>query len=343
MGDTMKIAIIGCGGISRAHSRDIKKLIDLGEDIEVRYLVDIVREKALKLKDEFNFEKAEVCDDYKKVIPYVDAAIICTPHTLHYCQVLDFILANKHVLVEKPMTHRVKEAYHLVKEVEKREVILEIAYQRHFIPKYIVAKDFVLKGELGDVKFISLLLAQCWYNIAKGTWRATLNLGGGGELIDSGSHISDIAFWITGLKPLEVFAYVDCYDLEVDVNTCLAAKLTKGALLSFAVAGDDPSWLEAEMFWGSKGRLTIMDRGILFTSRDGKTISLDTSSIKGSRPVFNFIEAIEGRDENRSPAIYGLYVAAFSEAAYRSIEKMRPVSIKELCEEQGIDYSYFID
>jgi len=339
----MRVAIVGCGGISRAHSRDLKKLMELGKDVEVKYLVDIVKEKALRLKAELDFKEAEICDDYKKIVHSVDAAIICTPHTLHYRQVLDFLSAGKHVLVEKPMTHRVKEAYQLVREAERQGVILEIAYQRHFIPKYIAARDFILKGGLGKIKFVSLLLAQDWYKIAKGTWRGTLSLGGGGELIDSGSHISDIAFWTTGLKPVEVFAYVDRYDIEVDVNTCLSAKLTRGALLSFAVAGDDPSWLEAEMFWGEKGRLTILDKGAIFTSRDRETVILDTSGIKKSRPVFNFIDAIEGKDENRSPAICGLYVAAFSEAAYRSIEKMRPVSIKELCEEQDIDYSYFTD
>lgn len=339
----MKIAIIGCGGISRAHSKDIKKLIDAGEDLEVKYLVDIVKEKALKLKAEFGFDSAEVREDYKEVIPYVDAAVICTPHTLHFRQALDFVSAGKHVLVEKPMTHRVKEAYQLVKEAEKQGVVLEIAYQRHFIPKYIVARDFVLSGGLGDVKFISLTLAQGWYKIAKGTWRGTRSLGGGGELIDSGSHISDIAFWTTGLKPVEVFAYIDCYDIEVDVNTCLSAKLTKGALLSFTVAGDDPSWLETEIFWGDRGRLVIFDKGVVFTSRDRKTITLDTSNVKGSRPIFNFIDAINGKDKNKSPAIYGLYVAALSEAAYKSIERMRPISVKELCKEQGIDYSYFLD
>ncbi len=339
----MKVALVGCGGAGHAHANDLKKLIESGADVEVACLVDVVREKALSVKRDLGFSSAEVLDDYRRAISLVDAAVICTPHTLHYQQVMDFLRAGKHVLVEKPMACKLGEAYRMMVEAERRDVVLEVAYQRHFMPKYVAAREFVRGGGLGEVKLISLLLAQNWYKIAKGTWRGTLKLGGGGELIDSGSHILDIAFWVSGLKPLEAFAYLDPYDIEVDVNACLSAKLTRGALLSFAVAGDSPAWAEAEMFWGERGRLVIGEEAPVFTPRGGEPRPVDTSGFKPSRPVFNFVDAVAGRDENKSPALCGLYVAALSEAAYESTKRGRPVSVKELCERSGVDYSLFAE
>ncbi len=338
----MRMAIIGCGGIANVHARDLVNLINKGEDVEVSFLVDVREDNALRLKKKWGFDKAEVVRDYRSIIGKVDAAIICTPHTLHYPQALDLIKNNVHVLLEKPMVCKLEHAVDLIEAAEESKVVLEVAYQRHFIPCFIAAREFVRKGGLGRVRLISLLLAQNWYEFCKGTWRLTQKLGGGGELMDSGSHIIDIALWVTGLKPFEVYAAFDKYDSEVDINTGLVAKMDNGAILNFTVAGDDPSgWMEIELFWGDRGRLSIMPPKVLFIGRDRREAQLDTLNITPSRPVYNFIDVILGRDYNRSPGIGALYVVALSEAAYEAANRGRPISIKELCEIKGVDYSKF--
>jgi len=337
----MKIGIVGCGGISNAHAKDLRTLIDKGEDIEVTYLADVAEEKALELKKKWGFTGARIVSDYKKMISLVDAAIICTPHTLHYEQAKAFLSEGKHVLVEKPMVCKIEHAVDLIETAEENGVVLEIAFQRHFIPTFVAARNFVREGSLGEVKMIALILAQDWYNLARRSWRGTKALGGGGELVDSGSHISDVAFWVSGLKPYEVFAFFDDYDIEVDVNTCLVAKLNNGALLSYGIAGDDPDWLDYEIFWGTEGRLLLHGNRVFFEDKSKCKVELDTSNIEPSRPVFNFIDTILGRSGNEVPPIYGLYVAALSEAAYESMVKRRPITIKELCEARGINYSKY--
>ncbi len=338
----MRVCIVGCGGIANLHARDVVRLRKEGYDIEVPYLIDIRKENAMKIKSKWGFETSQILSDYKEIIGKVDAAIICTPHTVHYQQVLDFIRGGVHVLVEKPMVCKLEHAVTLIEEAKRNKVVLEVAYQRHFQPTFIAAKNFISKGGLGDIKVISLILGQDWYLPTRGTWRQTLKLGGGGELLDSGSHLIDVAFWTTSLKPLEVYATIDKYDTEVDINTGLTARLNNGAIMNFTVAGDDPGWMEIEIFWGNKGRLTIVPPRVTFVSKERRgEQQLDTVSMRPSRPLFNFVDTILGKDENRSPPIGALYVIALTEAAYESVKLRRPVTIEELCERKNIDYKKF--
>ena len=339
----MRISIIGCGGIAHAHAKDLLALRERGYDIEIPFLVDVNKEKALKLKEKLRLEETKIVEDYKRILNKTDAVIVCTPHTLHYEHIINSLKKDVSVLVEKPMVCRLEQAYEVIEEAERRDLVLEIGFQRHFIPCFIATRDYIREGRLGDIRVISMILGQRWYRNFKGTWRHTLSLGGGGELIDSGSHFLDVAFWTTGLKPVKVYALVNKYDTEVDINTGLVAELSNGAILNFTVAGDDPSWYELEIFWGDEGRLILEPPKVKMLKREGEEeCTLDTSKYCSSRPVFNFVDVLLGKDVNKSPPIYGLYVIATAEAAYKSCELNRPVSIKELCKEKGLDYyKYF--
>jgi len=337
----VRISVIGCGNVAHAHVKDLLTLRARGYEIEIPFLVDVNREKALKLKEKWNLEEAEVVEDYRLILDRTDAVIICTPHTLHYEQILNSLKRDVSVFVEKPMVCRLEHAYTVVEEAEKRGLVLEIGFQRHFIPCFMAARDFIRGGGIGNIRIISMILGQKWYRNFRGTWRHTLALGGGGELLDSGSHFLDVALWTTGLKPVRVFALIDRYDTEVDINTGLVAELSNGTILNFTVAGDDPSWYELEIFWGDEGRLTLKPPEVMVLKRDCEKYELDTSKYSSSRPVFNFVDVLLGKDVNRCPPIYGLYVIAIVEAAYRSYELNRPVNIKEICEEKGLDYYKF--
>ena len=134
---------------------------------------------------------------------------------------------------------------------------------------------------------------------------------------------------------------MDFYDTEVDINSSVSGRLSNNALLSYLVVGSSPGFGEREVFYGTKGKLEIYGEKLVFYDFENKEHVLDYSTLKSSRPLFNFVDAINGRDENKSPPINGLYVAAFYEVAYKSYLERRPVTIEELFEEKGINYKKY--
>jgi len=330
----MKVAVVGCGGMGNVHLRDLLQMKKQGFDVDVRYLVDVDASRAEAFRAKYGLKGAEVLTDYRRALGKVDAAVIATPHAEHYQQIMDFVASGAHVLVEKPMVCNLRQALDVYEAWRRSDLVIEVAFQRHFEKPWIAAKDLVSKGTIGKIEMISMILGQAYTGV-KGTWRAVRKISCGGELIDSGSHFMDVALWITGLRAEEAFAYMDYRGFEIDINTALVAKLEGGPLLLFTVAGDDPSWLEVEIFWGEEGRLIVQPPTVLLHRRGKGGEAVNLEPYPRSRPVFNFVKAIEKLEENGSPPICGLRVQELADAAYRSVELGRPVKVAELYEELG--------
>lgn len=328
----MRVAIVGCGGMGDSHARDLLQLSAQEFDVEIRYLIDVDASRAKALRARYGLKGAEVLTDHRKVLGKVDAAVIATPHAYHYEQVMDFVASGAHVLVEKPMVCNLRQALDVYEAWRGSGLVVEVAFQRHFEKPWIAAKDVVSRGELGSIEMVSMILGQAYTGV-RGTWRAVRKISCGGELIDSGSHFMDVALWVTGLRVEEAFAYQDYKGFEIDINTALVAKLEGGALLLFTVAGNDPGWLEVEIFWGEKGRLIVQPPAVLLERRGRGSEAVDLNPYSSSRPAFNFVKAIERLEENGSPPICGVRVQELADAAYRSVELGRPVKVAELYEE----------
>jgi len=325
---------VGCGGMGNVHLRDLLQMESQGFDVDVRYLVDIDASRAEALRAKYGLREVEVLTDYRRALGKVDAAVIATPHAEHYQQIMDFVASGAHVLVEKPMVCNLRQALDVYEAWRKSGLVVEVAFQRHFEKPWIAARDLISKGVLGKIEMVSMILGQAYTGV-KGTWRAIRKISCGGELIDSGSHFMDVALWITGLRAEEAFAYMDSRGFEIDINTALVAKLEGGPLLLFTVAGDDPGWLEVEIFWGEEGRLIVQPPAVLLQRRKGEGEAVNLEPYPQSRPAFNFVRAIEKLEDNGSPPVCGLRVQELADAAYRSVELGRPVKVAELYEEMG--------
>lgn len=325
---------MGCGGMGNVHLRDLLQMESQGFDVDVRYLVDIDASRAEALRAKYGLREVEVLTDYRRALGKVDAAVIATPHAEHYQQIMDFVASGAHVLVEKPMVCNLRQALDVYEAWRKSGLVVEVAFQRHFEKPWIAARDLISKGVLGKIEMVSMILGQAYTGV-KGTWRAIRKISCGGELIDSGSHFMDVALWITGLRAEEAFAYMDSRGFEIDINTALVAKLEGGPLLLFTVAGDDPGWLEVEIFWGEEGRLIVQPPAVLLQRRKGEGEAVNLEPYPQSRPAFNFVRAIEKLEDNGSPPVCGLRVQELADAAYRSVELGRPVKVAELYEEMG--------
>ena len=329
--DKIRVGFIGCGGNASGH---IGRVLDIPE-AEVVALCDVDQGSLQRAKERYS-QAAELPEftHYQEMLERVelDAVEISTPHTLHFEQIMAALDKGLHVLTEKPMVCTVDHAHQVIAKAEETGKVLMISYQRHLQAQYRYVRNQVAAGELGDIQFISALQDQKWYQGTLGLWRQQMALSGGGQLNDSGSHLLDIALWMTGLEVAEVQAYMEYFDSEVDINSALSLRFGNGALGTIAVVGNSPTggmW-EDITIWGTKAVVYIRQGQIFYKTQHSNEV-YEVNNLPGSTtPDQNFIDAILGRDQVQVPPECGLRVIELTEAAWASAASGQPVKVKSI-------------
>lgn len=199
------VAVIGCGGISKAHVEGYQAL---GQECEIRCLCDIYPQKMESLKQQYMLGNVVEVEDYHQLLDRkdIDLVSICLPPSLH-CQVsVDFLRAGKHVLCEKPMAPSLAECDIMMKAEIESGKMLSIVSQNRFKTDTMRMKALIEGGKLGKV-----LLARVnsmWWRGSKYYdlwWRGTYEKEGGGCTLNHAVHQIDILVWLLGM-PQSVYS-----------------------------------------------------------------------------------------------------------------------------------------
>lgn len=336
----LRVGIIGCGGVSGGHVQGYDAL----EDVSVVGLADPRIDRAQTRRDQLRSpQQASVYEDYRVMLDglELDAVSICTPHVLHFEQTMSAFEHGLHVLCEKPLTTDPDQDWLLIQAARGKKRILAVRYQRHSMGTYRRARELIAEGAIGRVEHIIALLGQSWYRnqfkrIARdgSSWRIARDQSGGGQLVDSGSHLIDALLWVTGLRPVEVFAYALNKDFEVDVCSTLSISLKGGALASVAINGDCPvgyGYFSIEI-GGTEGVLKVSDKELWLMRQDEEPPSVPVP--ESSNACKDFVQAIRGDGPVAASGEDGLYADLVAQAAFRSIQSGRP----ERCEvDRGLE------
>jgi predicted dehydrogenase len=314
----VRIGIIGTGGIAQGH---IKRL-GAHPDAEITALCDI-RQEALDNTVARNPDVAHVPQfkDYREMIAsgLVDAVNIDTPHTTHYEQTMTSLDHGLHVLSEKPMVCTVAHAHDVLRKIDESGKVFVLNYQRHYQPEFLYIRDKIASGEMGAVQFVQGLQGQEWLKGCANTWRHDPALSGGGQLNDSGSHLLAVLLFVTNLPVESVCGFIDNMTVPVDINSALSLKFTGGAQGNLTVVGNAPSWHEDITIWCEHGAFYMRNGKLEVSDARGKrSVPAAEDLPKGSNPDVNFVNAILGREEIGSPALWGLRVIELTEAAWRA-------------------------
>lgn len=327
--DRLRIGIIGTGGMGASHGERIMRR----KEASVTAMAD-VRPEALERARQRLFGRGKEAAEYENWQEMLeketlDGVVVATPHTQHYEQVKAALERGLHVLVEKPMTTKAAHAYEAADLAEKKGKVLAVAYQRHGHRPYQKAREIVQSGLLGQVRFISVLIAQdTGENFTNPKyWRAVPELSGGGHFMDTGSHLQDIIMWISGLRPVEVWAFQENDGAMVDRLMSVAIRFEGDALGTFAAVGVSPEWREEVSFYCSEGVLNLRPDGLSYQQRGKDVVLVRKYDGKEVSCADNFIDSILGLDKPIAPAICGVRVAELSEAVYESASSGKPVKI----------------
>lgn len=134
----VKVAVIGAGHLGKIHARIYAQC----KDTHLVGICDVDKEKARMHATNFS---TNPYSDYKQLLHKVDAVSIATPTCTHYNIAKDFLKHNTHVLVEKPITTKIKDAEKLIMLARKKRQILQVGHVERFNPAIRTIQRFCNK------------------------------------------------------------------------------------------------------------------------------------------------------------------------------------------------------
>lgn len=193
MGDKLKVAVLGVGGIAGAHMPGWKA----SEDAEIVAGCDLNAETLKKWGAEHKIDK--LYEDVSKVFSdsEIDIVDICTPNMYHAPLSIAALEAGKHVLCEKPLAPNPEEVIKMIEARNRSGKMLMTAQSVRFTGNALSFKEEVESGALGNVYH-----ARCWALRRAGVPNRPGFIqkkhSGGGPCIDIGVHMLDLALWFMG-------------------------------------------------------------------------------------------------------------------------------------------------
>lgn len=227
MSAALSYVIVGCGLIGR------KRAAALAPG-QLRYACDLDATRAADLAKLYPGCTAITDSATAFADPAVNAVIIATLNGALAPVALAAVKAGKHVLLEKPGALNAAQLRVVHAAAQKSGVRVRLGYNHRFHPALQKARELADQGVLGPMMF---LRGRYGHGGRKGydrEWRADPALAGGGELIDQGVHLIDLAGWFMGdFTTIEGHAATYFWDMKVDDN----------AFLSLRTAGGQTAWL----------------------------------------------------------------------------------------------------
>ena len=206
------VAIVGCGliGIKRADTLD---------DMVLRVSVDVDPVKAEALAS--RFPGCRPMTDWRDAVndKQVGVVIVATPHNSLAEITAGAIAAGCHVLVEKPAARFMAELDPLIKMAKRQNVLVRVGFNHRCHRSFQKMREIVDAGEIGELMFLRARYGHGGRLGYEQEWRAQPELSGGGELIDQGVHLIDLARWFLGdFSEVNGFADTFYWDMPVDDN-----------------------------------------------------------------------------------------------------------------------------
>ncbi len=223
----MKVAVIGCGGISKMHLKALHE----NPDTDIVAVADIKPERADEAAEEYG---AKAYYDFDELLKNEkpDSVHICTPHYLHTDMAIKALERGINVLTEKPCSVSADEVEALRRAQKESGKQLGVCFQNRYNNCVQRAKEIIASGILGKTlsarAFVTWSRGEDYYS---DDWHGTLEKECGGVLINQSIHTLDLIEYLCG-KCKKVTAHVSNDHLkgiiEVEDNASVIMELESG-------------------------------------------------------------------------------------------------------------------
>ena len=153
--DKLVVGLIGCGGRGRHDAALFNKVAN----VEVGWICDVDESRRQLAARELGVSAGGVASDLRRLLDEksIDAVLIATPDHWHSPAAILACDAGKHVYVEKPISHNIREGRLLVEAAERNRRLVQHGTQSRSTAMMIEAVRLLREGAIGDV-----LAAKCW-------------------------------------------------------------------------------------------------------------------------------------------------------------------------------------
>ena len=347
------MGVVGAGWWATQHHIPSLKTY---ENAELVGIADVKPEKLAAAADYYDIQGTY--DDHRDLLASgVDGVVIAVQHAFHYEVARDALDAGVHVLVEKPMTLKAADAWDLVERAKSNGLHLMVGYTYQFTRHAQAARDIVQSGRIGELQLVSGVFTSWVESYLRGVpqdyaeafkYPATgpepdsysdPRISGGGQGVLQVTHPMGMVFWVTGRRAAEVFAFMESFELAVDLVDAFSYRFDNGAVGTMASTGGarpGQSLDQGFVYAGTKGllRQEIIKGRLDVQYHDGTSEELpdltEDELYPTHAPSRGLVDLILGEGENRAPGETGARVVEFLEAGYRSAASGRAVSIDSL-------------
>jgi predicted dehydrogenase len=203
MNEPIRIAILGCGAITKA--RHLPAVL-AHPDVQLAALVELDRERAQALAATYGL-KCRIVTDYRVLLGEVDAFIVALPNSLHASVTQEALHGGIHVLCEKPLAVEPQEARRCAELATKTGLVLSVGMNRRFQPSSDLFRLVLEEGLLGELRDYTCQYGGPYdWETASGFYFSKVEAGGG-VLIDYGVHLLDLL--VDWFGPVIQFDYQD--------------------------------------------------------------------------------------------------------------------------------------
>src|ERR1700722_15046981 len=187
----LNVAIIGCGLIGRKRAQSLA-----GARLAVCCDPDATRAEALAAAH----PGAEPAADWRAAAacPGIDIVIVATTHDMLAAIAAEAVRAGKHVLIEKPGARRACELDAVADAARGSGALVRIGFNHRYHRAFRKAREILEAGVIGPLLFIRGRYGHGGRPGYEREWRADAAVSGGGEMIDQGMHLIDLARWFLG-------------------------------------------------------------------------------------------------------------------------------------------------
>jgi myo-inositol 2-dehydrogenase / D-chiro-inositol 1-dehydrogenase len=329
----INLCLFGTGRIARVHAANIAAHAELA----LRTVVDLELDRARTLAEPFG-ARAVADADAALADPEVHAALIASSSNTHADLITRAVAAGKPVFCEKPIDLDVARADACVRGIQAAGVPVFVDFNRRFDPNHAAVYQAVRAGEAGAVELVAITSRD-----PEPPPLHYLENSPGALFRETMVHDCDMARWLLGEEPVEVFAMASCLvDPEIralgEVDTAVAMLRTASGKLCQI----NNSWRAT---YGYDQRIEVLGSGGMVRSDNVRRTTLERYDARAVRSdVFqyffteryaasyrlaldHFADVAKHGEEPFITAEDGRRAQIIAEAALRSAREGRPVAI----------------
>ena len=272
----LKWGVLGAGSVAQ---RRAMPAINNAKDAELYALLSRDAGRAQQLATEYGAQASYTTVEELLSDEALDAVYVSTPVYLHCEQVVEAAERGFHVLCDKPMAMNTEECQRMIDACQANGVHLQICFLFRFHSSFQGIRNWVAEGRLGQIVEGRVPFLKP-FPVPPGAWRGDPDQGGGGSLMDLGSHGVDLLRYILGeVRQVSAFCNSVVHGYDVEETGMIMLRFENGAQgfvdTSFAAAGCDlvieiygtDGWVWVYNDDGWKIKLSINDESQIIDSQ----------------------------------------------------------------------------